>query len=175
MKKTWRRRLRKMAIVIACVVVAGLLWPSRQLIPVKGASTADWNHDTFWHHPWGRSGVHKGIDIFASEGTPVIASTGGVVVYSGTLAQGGNAVVILGPKWRFHYYAHLASRGVRVGVTVGRGDEIGVVGTTGNAAGKPPHLHYSIATAVPYPWRLTRQRQGWKKMIYLSPDKALRS
>lgn len=40
---------------------------------------------------------------------------------------------------------------------------------TGNAKGKPPHLHYSIITLFPYLWRVDRSEQGWKKMFYLNP------
>ena len=163
-----------MAIAVGVVLVLGLLVPGAQVIPVEGATEADWNHDTFWYDPWGRSGVHKGIDIFAAEGTAVRASTGGVVLYTGELSRGGNVVVILGPKWRLHYYAHMASRDVARGRAVAQGRVVGTVGTSGNAAGKPPHLHYSIVTLVPYPWRVTTERQGWKKVFYLDPDDALR-
>ncbi len=171
---TWKRWIRWTAVLGAIIVVLGLLVPGRQLIPVEGASSADWNHQTFWHHPWGRSGVHKGIDIFAPRGTPVIASTGGLVIYADELALGGKVVSILGPKWRVHYYAHLRDRSVIRGQTVRRGVRIGTVGNTGNAAGKPPHLHYSIVTLIPYPWRISWQPQGWKKMLFLDPDQALR-
>ena len=148
--------------------------PNRQVIPVAGATPADWNHRTFWHHPWGRSGVHKGIDIFAPRGTPVLASTSGIVLYADELSLGGKVVSILGPKWRVHYYAHLQDRSVTRGMRVRRGDRIGTVGSTGNAAGKPPHLHYAIVTTIPYPWRIRWQPQGWKKMHFLDPDQILR-
>jgi murein DD-endopeptidase MepM/ murein hydrolase activator NlpD len=170
---TQKRRLRIAAAILVAAFVIVLLLPSTQTIPVQGATSSDWNHATFWHHPWGRSGVHKGIDIFASEETPVVASTGGVVVYSGSMTLGGNVVAVLGPKWRVHYYAHLATRSARVGQLLRRGDPLGTVGTTGNAAGKPPHLHYAVVTLVPYPWRISSAPQGWKKMIYLSPHELL--
>lgn len=48
------------------------------------------------------------------------------------------------------------------------------VGTTGGTAGKPPHLHHSILSAVPCVWEITREPQGWKTMIYLNMDEALR-
>jgi len=83
--------------------------------------------------------------------------------------------VVLGPKWRIHYYAHMQTRSARVGQVVRQGDQLGTVGTTGNAAGKPPHLHYTIVTMVPYPWRVSSEPQGWKKTIYLNPHELLTS
>ena len=118
--------------------------------------------------------MHKGIDIFASPGTPVVASTGGVVISAEDLPRGGKVVAILGPRWRVHYYAHLKERSVTRGALVRRGETIGSVGNTGNAAGKPAHLHYAIVTTIPYPWRLRWQPQGWKRIFFLDPDAALR-
>ena len=58
---------------------------------------------------------------------------------------------------------------VAAGDWVRGGETLGAVGSTGNAAGKPPHLHYTIITLVPYPWRVTAQPQGWQKMFFLDP------
>ena len=160
-------------LVIAAFIALGFLFPSSQTVPVHGATSSDWNHGSYWHHPWGKSGVHKGIDIFASEGTPVVASVGGLVIFSSSISAGGNVVGVLGPKWRVHYYAHLQTRSAQVGELVSRGEQIGTVGSTGNAAGKPPHLHYAIVTIVPYPWRLSSEPQGWKKSFYLNPHALL--
>jgi murein DD-endopeptidase MepM/ murein hydrolase activator NlpD len=157
------------------VILLGLCLPARERIPVVGASTADWNPRSFWAHPWGESGVHKGVDIFAREGTPVVTATPGLVVFAGKIQGGGNVVVILGPRWRLHYYAHLQRSRSRQGSLMGAGDVIGWVGSTGNAAGRPPHLHYSLSTLVPYPWRATFEKQGWKKMFYLDPSPMLAS
>ena len=77
------------------------------IIPVQGADVDNWSKDSFWAYPWGSSITHKGIDIFATKGTPVIASTKGLVVYTADGGKGGKSVMVLGPKWRFHYYAHL--------------------------------------------------------------------
>lgn len=136
---------------------------------MQNATTADWNKDAFWYEPWGASGVHKGIDIFAPAGQPVVAATGGVVLYSGTLRVGGEVIAVLGPKWRVHYYAHLQSRNTAAGRFVSQGEAIGSVGDSGNATGKPAHLHYSVVTVLPYPWRVTRDTQGWRRMFYLDP------
>lgn len=145
-------------------------------IPVTGASYKDWNPHSFWYYPWGRSGVHKGIDIFAKEGTPVIAATSGLVVYSGTIEMGGNVVLILGSKWRFYYYAHLQDIATSVGRWHKASDVIGTVGSTGNAAGKPPHLHFAISTLFP----LLNQydpslAQAWRKVFYIDPHLFLMS
>lgn len=159
--------------MILGIIVLGTLIPENLVIPVKGASANDWNHKTFWFEPWGSSGVHKGIDIFGKKGTPVLASTSGFVVFSGTFRKGGNAVAILGPKWRIHYFSHLESYSVKKGDYVSTSDEIGKLGDTGNARGKQPHVHYSILSLIPIPWLATMESQGWKKMFYLNPHEKL--
>ncbi|HEY0029641.1 MAG TPA: M23 family metallopeptidase [Bacteroidia bacterium] len=160
---------RKALFFIFCIVLTGFLIPEHMCIPVSGATKSSWNNDSFWYYPWGKSGTHKGIDIFAKEGTDVIAATGGVVLYKGDLSRGGNVLVILGPKWRIHYYAHLKQFHTHFFDFVSEGEKIAAVGTTGNAKGKPPHLHYSFATIFPYLWRIDGDHQGWKKIFYLNP------
>ena len=162
-----------LALAGLVILSTGFLLPERLVIPVAGATAADWNHETFWYEPWGPSGVHKGIDIFAPEGRPIIAATPGLVVYAGDLGRGGLSVAVLGPKWRIHYYAHLSRSEAAVGDWVGGGETLGAVGTTGNAAGKPAHLHYSILTLVPYPWRVRWVSQGWLLPIFLDPHEKL--
>ncbi len=171
MKSTFYKR-RGFAL-LAGTILLGLLLPENPVIPVKQATPRDWNHQSFWHYPWGKSGVHKGIDIFAPKGRDVVAATGGLVLWKGELARGGKAVVVLGPKWRCHYYAHLDGYQTHFLDIVSGGEPIGYVGTTGNAAGKSPHLHYSVSTLLPYVWRWDNDRQGWKKMFYLDPHKLL--
>ena len=158
-----------MLYTIILILFLGFVMPQDPVIPVERATSADWNTDSFWHYPWGRSVTHKGVDIFAEEGTNVLASTQGIVVYEGRMGRGGNVVLILGPKWRFHYYAHLSEIEVRKWERVGASQVIGKVGRTGNAANTPAHLHYSIMTPIPYLWRIDDDVHGWKKMFYLNP------
>lgn len=160
---------RKLLVVFAIIILIGFLIPQKMIIPVEGATSADWHPETFWYYPWGKSVTHKGVDIFAEKGTSVISSTGGVVLYRGKFGAGGNVILILGPKWRLHYYAHLDRIDTGKFRFVKKGREIATVGDSGNAVGKPPHLHYSVFTLFPYPWRIDRTRQGWKKMFYLNP------
>ena len=151
------------------IFLIGFLIPERKEIPVAGATHKNWNAKTFWFEPWGSSGVHKGVDIFSDNGTPVIASTDMVVLYRGYINKGGNILLGLGPKWRLHYFAHLDSIDEDAGTFVARGSQLGKVGDTGNAKGKPPHLHFSILSIVPLPWRIDGSTQGYKKAFYLNP------
>jgi|SRR3990167_4199417 len=100
-------KTKKAVLIVVAVLAIGFIAPERIRIPVVGASKADWNQKSFWFEPWGTSGVHKGIDIFGRLGSAVASTTDGVVVYTGQILKGGNVVIVLGPKWRFHYFAHL--------------------------------------------------------------------
>ena len=166
-------RIKKLFLALAIFLTLGLLLPQSFKMPVVGASGSDYNQASFWFYPWGRSGTHKGVDIFAKEGTAVNSSTYGIVLFTGKVGMGGNVILVLGPKWRLHYYAHLKEIKTSRFSFVGTGTAIGSVGTTGNAAGKPAHLHYTIATLIPYPWRIDTDPQGWKKMFYLNPSRYL--
>lgn len=169
-----KTKLKHTLAVISLIIMLGLLIPERAVIPVHGATTKDWNPKTFWYEPWGASGVHKGIDIFADIGTPLLSVTHGLVLFQGDLKRGGKVVAVLGPKWRIHYYAHLHTASAGAGSFVSAGEAIGEVGDSGNAKGKPPHLHYAVVTLLPYFWRWDGSTQGWKKMWYLDPGVVLR-
>jgi murein DD-endopeptidase MepM/ murein hydrolase activator NlpD len=167
--------MKKVILLFIAILITGLLIPAKYSIPVQNATSKDWNKHSYWFYPWGESGVHKGIDIFAKKGTPALASTAGIVIFKGSLARGGNAVAVLGPKWRIHYYAHLKSHDVHVLEWVSSGEKIGEVGDTGNAKGKPPHLHFSILNLIPNPAEITLETQGWKRMFYINPNIVLKS
>jgi peptidoglycan LD-endopeptidase LytH len=163
------RKWKRVILALLAMLAVGLIIPQHFQNPVQNAGKSSYNAKSFWYYPWGRSGTHKGVDIFAKSGTPVIASTGGLVLYTGEIEMGGKVVLILGPKWRIHYYAHLNAIHTGMFSWATRGEKIGTVGTTGNAKGKSPHLHYAITTLIPYPWRIDSDKQGWKKMFYLNP------
>lgn len=173
MKFKWKKSVF-VAVTLAIIFLGGgLLLPEKIIIPVKGATKSDWNLKSFWFSPWGKSGVHKGIDIFAKEGTPVIAACSGLVVSAESNRDGGNVISILGPKWRVHYYAHLKTLKVVSGDIVRQGAEIGTVGSTGNAVGKAPHLHYAIITQIPYVWNYRADKYGSDRMFFLNPHDKL--
>jgi len=166
--------LKTVLLGLLAVWLAGFLVPERIQIPVVGASKKDWHPRSFWFEPWGTSGVHKGIDIFGKLGTGVTSTTDGLVVYTGQLGKGGNVVLILGPRWRFHYFAHLQTVQTSAFSLVSVGEPVGTLGDSGNARGKPPHLHYAITRLVPAPWAMDGSTQGYKKAIFIDPDAYLR-
>ena len=109
-----------------------------------------------WHASRPPKRRHEGIDIFAKKGTPVLATTEGVLLRRGQNSLGGNVVWVLGPGGQRHYYAHLDQFGyVGAGERVQPGTTLGYVGNTGNARSTPPHLHYGVYTSTgainPYP------------------------
>lgn len=164
-----RKSIKIIMLGILIIAIVGFVVPQDLRMPVAGANANSYNHETFWHEGWGSSVVHKGVDIFAKRGTPIHSSTLGIVVAASEGGKGGKYVVILGPKWRLHYYAHLDEITTKPFTLVSHDTVIGTVGNTGNAATTPAHLHYSIATLVPYPWRIDDAPLGWQKMFYLNP------
>src|SRR5688572_10525611 len=102
-----KSRKKCLLLVFLATLIAGYLIPQNFVSPVEGADKRSFNQRSFWYDPWGTSGTHKGVDIFAEAGTNVKSATGGLVLYAGTIEKGGNVILVLGPKWRLHYYAHL--------------------------------------------------------------------
>ena len=156
-------------LTLVTIVVAGLLIPQNLQMPVVGADDNSYNHETFWYEGWGTSIVHKGIDLFAKRGTSVHSATIGIVLLTAEYGKGGKFVIVLGPKWRLHYYAHLDEIRTKPFALVDHNTEIGTVGNTGNAATTPSHLHYGIGTLIPYPWRIDDAPLGHQKAFYLNP------
>ncbi len=94
----------------------------------------------------GRIARHGGIDLAAPYGTPVLAASGGEVVFAGRGYHGSPLWGLLvaidhGDGW-LSLYAHLSEAEARVGERVRRGEEIGRIGTSGNATG--PHVHVEL-------------------------------
>lgn len=137
--------------------------PTPQSVPVPVRGVAPRALADTWGGARGGGRRHEGIDIFAKRGTAVTSATEGIVMRVGGNRLGGQVVWVLGPGGQRHYYAHLDRYAdVAPGQRVRPGTILGYVGTTGNAAGTPPHLHYGIYASGgainPYP--LLRQRRA---------------
>lgn len=93
------------------------------------------------------SRVHEALDIGAPRGTPVLAADDGTVLKLFTSRGGGLTIYVADPTKKFiYYYAHLDAYAPALaeGQAVVKGQQIGTVGTTGNAPPNTPHLHFAI-------------------------------
>jgi len=98
---------------------------------------------------------HWGIDIAGNEGEGVYASDAGVIVYAGWNNYGYGNMILIDHGGGFQsLYAHLSGLNVGCGQSVGQGDVIGAIGTTGRSSGS--HLHFEIMTSSykANPWDL---------------------
>jgi murein DD-endopeptidase MepM/ murein hydrolase activator NlpD len=94
------------------------------------------------------AGQHRGIDVAASPGTPVVAAVGGTVRFSGQVGSSGLTVSVRTADGRFDVsYLHLAEATVRAGEAVGPGKRLGTVGTSGRSSTPTPHLHLGVRDA----------------------------
>jgi murein DD-endopeptidase MepM/ murein hydrolase activator NlpD len=139
-----RKLLFTLLILLPLAIIGGIAITNVDFAsPVKGSTKNSYSQNDFLSPRDGHK--HKGIDIFAKSGTPVISATKGIVVYTGNWKLGGNVVLVMDPHLRYHYYAHLSVIGTHKFAVVSLGEEIGKVGNTGNAIHTPSHLHYSIS------------------------------
>jgi murein DD-endopeptidase MepM/ murein hydrolase activator NlpD len=92
---------------------------------------------------------HPAIDIAAPYGSRILAAAAGTVIFAGWKNDGGGYQVwISHGSGLYTGYYHMSAVTVGVGEHVGRGEQIGRVGMTGNATG--PHCHFEVWRG--YPW-----------------------
>lgn len=106
--------------------------------PVAGAC----EYIDSWGFPRSGGRSHKGADIMAVAGTPVVAVKDGTLT-SGNSRLGGTTLWLETADGTRYYYAHLESIAIGSGA-VAAGQVIGYVGSTGNASASAPHLHFEI-------------------------------
>ena len=126
-------------------------------IPVLSVEAGDLE-DTYLQTRGGGARAHEALDIPAPRGTPVLAVEDGRIAKLFLSKPGGRTVYHFDEAGEFaYYYAHLDSyaQGLREGLWVRKGQVIGYVGSTGNAAPESPHLHFAI-------FRLGPERQWWR-------------
>ena len=107
----------------------------------------NWSRGSFgYQKPASKGGhVHTGTDIYAAQGTAIVAPVAGTVISVGNSSQGGNYVKIRGTDGIEYYFAHMQdSSPWSQGTKVQAGIFLGSVGTTGNASGTTPHLHFTM-------------------------------
>ena len=90
----------------------------------------------------GKSQFHKGIDLAAPAGTPVVAALPGRVISAGYESGYGNNVIVEHDEGLRTRYGHLESINVKTGDMVTSDDTLGKVGSTGRSTGA--HLHFEV-------------------------------
>lgn len=109
--------------------------------PVPGSRVSSGFGDRF--HPIDKVWkLHRGIDLAAPTGTPVLSTAPGRVTFAGSRRGYGMTIEIQHPSGHSTLYAHLSEIDVEAGDEVARGHAIGKVGATGRVTG--PHLHYEV-------------------------------
>jgi murein DD-endopeptidase MepM/ murein hydrolase activator NlpD len=121
--------------------------------------------------------LHRGVDIWAAEGTPLRSVNEGTVygIYPDGVRSGyGNSILIAHPDGMYSFYAHLQGFAVREGQSVRRGQVIGTVGRTqarkGGVTSRPtmaPHVHMEVHTEI----RDWEGRRGYPQISENTPDR----
>jgi murein DD-endopeptidase MepM/ murein hydrolase activator NlpD len=85
--------------------------------------------------------------MMAGRGTPLVAIESGVITRTSNSSLGGISIYLTGESGARYYYAHLdrLQSGVKGGLSVTVGQQIGFVGSSGNASDWLPHLHFQYA------------------------------
>ncbi|NBI29209.1 M23 family metallopeptidase [Chengkuizengella marina] len=115
-----------------------------KIVPGAGTGNFRWplvspSITSYYGYRWGR--LHAALDM-VSGNRKILAADTGTVVSAGWNGSYGNAIVIDHNNGYRTLYGHLSSIHVSVGMNVERGEQIGVMGSTGNSTG--PHLHFEI-------------------------------
>ncbi|GAA4712355.1 M23 family metallopeptidase [Sphingomonas lutea] len=108
--------------------------------PVSGRLTSGFG--SRFHPILGAARMHKGIDLAAASGTPIVAAADGRIVAAGWAGGYGRQVAIAHGDGLQTTYSHMSRIAAASGTAVRRGDVIGYVGSSGLSTG--PHLHYEV-------------------------------
>jgi murein DD-endopeptidase MepM/ murein hydrolase activator NlpD len=108
-----------------------------------------------WGFPRSGGRTHKGTDMMAAYGEPVYAVQSGRVRLSSS-SLGGKGIYLYANTGFRYYYAHFSGWNVSNGATVSQGQTVGFNGSSGNASGGAPHVHFEIhppgmGAVNPYP------------------------
>lgn len=116
------------------VVDGSMIWP----LPGHTSLTTHFGEADAFGNPG-----HRGIDIPAPEGTPILAAHSGTVLICGWNDSFGNQVLIDDGAGLSTRYAHMTATAVSPGAVVTAGQVIGYVGSTGDSTGN--HLHFEVS------------------------------
>ena len=147
--------LRAAALVAAlvCAPVAGAwTWPA------DGPVLQPFVFDPA--HPYA-AGQHRGIDVGANAGAPVLAPAGGTVSFAGSVPTSGKSVTIQIPDGYSVTLTHLGAIGVTRSAVVAEGAAVGTIGPSGTPELAEPYVHLGV--------RITAQEQGYLDPLAFLP------
>ena len=159
------------AVALIAAVAAGAIagtWPVEAAAgaqsgwrwPLEGRVIAAYD---FAGDPYA-AGQHRGIDVAAPVGTPVVAAAAGAVRFAGTVGSSGLTVSVRTADGRFDTsYLHLSRIAVRAGEAVAAGAAIGAVGASGRRSTAAAHLHFGVCRAG--------TRHGYRDPLALLPPR----
>jgi murein DD-endopeptidase MepM/ murein hydrolase activator NlpD len=124
------------AVAVQLQPVAELMWPLTG--PMKITSP----YGERMHPIIGEEAFHRGVDLRANYGSPILAPADGVVLYIGSKTAYGNMVVVLHGGGIATVYGHLWKFAVQPYERVQKGQLLGYTGNTGFSTG--PHLHFEV-------------------------------
>ena len=143
-----RQGLREDAMIRSIIgecdpAVVAQLPPVEQLAwPLTGAMKVTSPYGERVHPIIGEEAFHRGIDLRARYGSPLLAPADGVVLYTGTKTEYGNVLIVLHGSGIATVYGHLWKFAVQPWQRVSRGQLLGYTGNTGFSTG--PHLHFEV-------------------------------
>jgi hypothetical protein len=155
----WRKTVAAVATVVVSVATVVLATPAEaapppdrpappplgNVFPIPSPYPVTFSDS--WHACRdGCARQHKGNDLMADEGTPLVAVESGTIVRASDTDRGlgGITLWLLGESGIAYYYAHNVENLVSEGQTVARGQTIARVGSTGNASSTAPHVHFQM-------------------------------
>ncbi len=152
--------MRRLAVLIVCACALPVSAAQAWTWPVDGPVLRPFRFDH--SHPYA-GGQHRGVDLGAPSGSPVLAPVEGVVSFAGTVPTGGKTVSI---QTSFGYTAtlvHLGSIGVARGALVGEASVVGTVGPSGVVDLPDPYVYFGA--------RVTSDPQGYVDPLTLLPPR----
>lgn len=153
--KKWEHQEAAMIHKLMREMISEQYWEGTFGFPVDGPIEAEFGIHRFRNHK--DAGFHKGMDLKAKAGTPVLASAAGQVTLAHNLHAHGRTVLINHGQGVTTIYLHMKSISVKQGEKVVKGQEIGRVGSSGISTA--PHVHWEVCVhgvpVDPRPWTET--------------------
>ena len=150
--------MRRLAILVICACALPVTGARAWTWPVDGPVLRPFAFDRA--HPYA-GGQHRGVDLGAPSGSPVLAPAEGIVSFAGTVPTGGKTVSIETPFGYTETLVHLGSIAVVRGALVGEGSVVGTVGPSGVVDLADPYVYFGART--------TSDPQGYVDPLALLP------